>query len=121
MIVNTEYYYNLGFKDGSTVQELERALARAERLIDLVTLGKCREFGTLPEAAQKELKYAICAQAERYITSGFDDSDDAIDCKVKIGDFSYESKNNGVIKNLSPMALATLKLAGLLYAGTEAR
>jgi len=121
-IVSTDYFYSYGFDDkGKDVQELERALARAQRLIDLVTAGKCRGFDSLHEAAQERLKYAICAQAEWYLIYGYDASDDAIDCKVKIGDFSYESRNNGVHNNLSPEAQGTLKLAGLLYAGTEVR
>jgi len=121
-IVSTDYYYSYGFDDkGRDVQELERALARAQRLIDLVTAGKCRSFDSLHQTAQERLKYAICTQAEWYLTYGYDANDDAIDCKVKIGDFSYESKNNGVQNNLSPEAQGVLKLAGLLYAGMEAR
>jgi len=119
MIVDSRYYNNSGFENTGEVQALERALARAERLIDLVTFGKCREFGSLPEAAQNSLKYAICAQAERYLIHGYDD--DAIDCKVKIGDFSYESRSGGVLSSLSSVAAATLKLSGLLYTGTEVR
>jgi len=89
-----------------------------QRLIDLLTLGKCREFESLSPTAQTHLKNAICAQTEYYIINGFDES--AIDAKVKIGDYSYESKSGGVMNSLSPSAMATLKLSGLLYMGTEA-
>jgi hypothetical protein len=118
MIIDVDYYNSLGFSRGD-VQELERALARAESLIDIVTMGKCREYDGLPEAAQYSLKYAICAQAEYYIVHGYDD--DGVDCKVKVGDFSYESRSGGVAGSLSSVASATLKLAGLFYAGTEVR
>jgi hypothetical protein len=121
MIVDVEFYNQSGFEKSDDVQALERALARAERLIDIVTFGKCRESGSLHEEAAKQLKTAICAQAEHYIIHGYVSSDDAIDCRVKIGDFSYESRNNGVIKNLSSVAEGILKVAGLLYAGTEVR
>jgi hypothetical protein len=120
MIVDVNYYYEAGFHKGSE-QELLQALARAERIIDLITLGKCADFKNLHENAQKQLKFAICAQAERYVAGGFDDDDDAIDCKVRIGDFSYESRNNGVVKCIAPTALAALRVSGLLYMGTEAR
>jgi hypothetical protein len=118
MLVDIEYYNSLGFAEGD-VGELEKVLLRAERLIDLVTFGKCREFENLPGTAQHSLKHAICAQAENYIIHGFDDK--SIDAKVKIGDFSYESKSGGVISSLSSVAAATLKLAGLLYSGAEVR
>ncbi|MDR2532950.1 MAG: hypothetical protein LBC82_08945 [Oscillospiraceae bacterium] len=121
MIVNTDYYYNSGFENKGDTQGLERALARAERLIDLVTSGKCRELDSLPEAAQEQLKYAVCAQAEWYVIYGYGNPDDTIDCKVRLGDFSYESRNNGVTKSLSPVAEGTLKLSGLLYSGTEVK
>ena len=118
MLVSIDYYESLRFAEAD-VQELERALVRAERLIDLVTFGKCREYDSLPDAAQNSLRYAICAQTERYILHGYDD--DAVDAKVKIGDFSYESKSGSVTGTLSSVAGAALKLAGLLYMGTEVR
>lgn len=121
MIVDVNEYKDSGFQESEKPGELEKALARAERLINLVTAGKCGEFDTLHKEAQKQLKFAVCAQAEKYIVTGFSDDENTIDCKVKIGDFSYESKNNGVINSLSPAALSTLKLSGLLYAGTEVK
>ncbi|MCL2698539.1 MAG: hypothetical protein FWE74_10735 [Oscillospiraceae bacterium] len=128
-IVSTEYYFNAGFEnrndDGNELRgnldgSLEQALSRAERLIDLVSMGKVREIEKLNEAAQERLKYAICVQAEWFLTYGYG-SNDAIDCKVKIGDFSYESRNNGVIHNLAPEAQGVLRLAGLLYTGMGAK
>ncbi|MCL2698333.1 MAG: hypothetical protein FWE74_09690 [Oscillospiraceae bacterium] len=122
MIVSTEYFFNSGFENrNGDVKELERALSRAERLIDLVSFGKVRSFADLHEAAQERLKYAVCVQAEWFLTYGYSDANDSVDCRVKIGDFSYESKNNGVHNNLAPEAQGVLKLAGLLYAGTEVK
>jgi hypothetical protein len=129
MIVDINYYYNAGFENRGDVQStggshedcLRKALARAERLIDLVTFGKCRDFDSLHEAAQERLKYAICAQAEWYLIYGYGNPDDNIDIKVRIGEYSYESRNNGVIKELAQLAESTLKLSGLLYMGTEVR
>jgi hypothetical protein len=121
MIVTIDYYYGLGFAGKGDARELGRALSRAERLIDIVSFGKCRELEALHEAAQERLKYAICVQAEYFITYGYDDANEKIDHKVKIGDFSYESKSNGVQNNLAPEAQGVLKLAGLLYTGAEVK
>jgi hypothetical protein len=122
MIVNTEYYFSIGFENREgEEQSLEKAIARAERLIDIASFGKVRGFETLHETALERLKYAICVQAEWFLTHGYDSAADSIDHKVKIGDFSYESRNNGVQNNLAPEAQGVLKLAGLLYAGTEAK
>jgi len=119
MIVDAGYYNDLLFSGGDDLQALEKALGRAERLIDLITCGKCGEFGSLPEEKRNQLKYAVCAQAEKYLTDGFDGGE--IDCKVRIGDFSYESRDNGIIGGLSPTAAAALRLSGLLYMGTGVR
>jgi hypothetical protein len=122
MIVNIDYYFNAGFENkNGDEKELGRALSSAERLIELVSLGKVSGYEKLHQAAQERLKYAICVQTEWFLTYGYDSADSQLDCKVKIGDFSYESRNNGVQKNLSPEAQGVLKLAGLLYTGTEAK
>jgi len=129
MIVNVDYYYELGFDNkgdemragGSREDCLKKALSHAERLIDIACFGKVREIETLHKTAQERLKYAICVQAEWFLTYGYGGADDSVDCKVKIGDFSYESRNNGVQSNLAPEAQGVLKLAGLLYTGTEAK
>ncbi|MCL2077388.1 MAG: hypothetical protein FWH08_03165 [Oscillospiraceae bacterium] len=121
MIADIDYYNSQGFDNPAGDDKLlEKALARAERLIDLITGGKCNEYDALSEQARDRLRYAVSAQAENYLINGFDNGG-AIDHKVKIGDFSYESRNNGIIQSVSPVAMASLKLSGLLYAGTEVR
>jgi hypothetical protein len=122
MIVSTEYYYGAGFENRKgDEKELERALSRAERLVDTASFGKVREYESLHDIAQERLKYAVCVQAEYFLIYGFNDVNANVEHKVKIGDFSYESRDNGVQNNLAPEAQGVLKLAGLLYAGTEAR
>ncbi|MDR2558780.1 MAG: hypothetical protein LBC86_04450 [Oscillospiraceae bacterium] len=121
MIVTNDYFYESGFDDKGDSGGLEKALRRAERLIDLVSFGRVRGFENLHETAQERLKYAVCIQAEWFLTYGYENADDRIDHKIKIGDFSYESKNNGVQNNLAPEAQGVLKLAGLLYAGMGAQ
>ncbi|MCL2107771.1 MAG: hypothetical protein FWH20_00300 [Oscillospiraceae bacterium] len=119
MIVDINFYTEMGFNCGNSPDEVGRALEKAERVINLFTGGKCDALCSLHPTAQSHVKTAICEQAESYIINGFNEVQ--LDHKVKIGDFSYESKNNGVTNDLAPAAAAILKLSGLVYAGTEVK
>ena len=115
MIRDIDYYNSRDFENPSGDEsELHKALIHAEKLIDLVTKGKCREYENLSAPDKDRLKHAVCAQAEEYLMRGLGKNDE-IDCRVKMSGFSFESRNNGGVRDLSPLAGAILKLAGLFY------
>ena len=121
MIVDVNYYNDMGFQGTENIEMFGNAVKRAEGIVNLVTGGKCQEYDSLPPKAQAQLKNAICAQIEHYLNNGINQVEGEINHKVKIGDFSYESRNDSAVNLLSPAAAAILKLSGLLYAGTEVR
>lgn len=121
MLLTIEEYNGLGF-DGceseADEERTERAIARAQRMIDLLTDGKAAaaEKGEIAdEAAVGNLKQAVGAQAEFYLENGTC----PIGGKTALGDFSYTIESEG-INAISPVAMAILKLSGLFYRGVAA-
>ncbi|MCH5200705.1 MAG: hypothetical protein J1F60_07065 [Oscillospiraceae bacterium] len=109
MLLSIDEYNALGFEGGEDAETCEKALARAERMVDLLTDGKCSAENT-PEKALNDLKQAIAAQAEMYLLYGAQPAAG----KTVIGDFSYTAEGDG-ISAVSPLTMTILKLAGLYY------
>ena len=109
MLLTINEYNALGFEGGEDEETCEKALARAERMVDLLTDGKCSD-GDIPEQTLRDLKQAIAAQAEMYLLNGAQPSAG----KTVIGDFSYTAESDS-ISAVSPLAMTILKLAGLYY------
>lgn len=108
MLLSIDEYNALGFEGGEDTEACGRALARAERMVDLLTDGKCA--GDIPEQALGDLKQAIAAQAEMYLLHGAQPAAG----KTAVGDFSYTVESDD-ISSVSPLAMTILKLAGLYY------
>lgn len=109
MLLTIDEYNALGFEGGEDEESCEKALARAERMVDLLTDGKCSDEST-PEQWLGDLKQAIAAQTEMYLRDGFQPTAG----KTTIGDFSYTAEKDS-ISSVSPLAMTILKLAGLYY------
>ena len=115
MLLSIDEYNALGFEGGEDAEVCEKALARAERMIDLLTDGKCSDEG-LPEQSIKDLKQAIAAQTEMYLLYGAQPAAG----KTTVGDFSYTAEGDS-ISAVSPLAMTILKLAGLYYRCVQSR
>ena len=115
MLLTIDEYNALGFEGGEDTEACEKALARAERMVDLLTDGRCSDEN-LPEKAANDLKQAIAAQAEMYLQSGAQ----PVAGKTVIGDFSYTAQSDN-ISSVSPLAMTILKLAGLYYRCVRSR
>lgn len=115
MLLSIDEYNALGFEGGEDEEACEKALARAERMIDLLTDGKCSDED-IPEQRLGDLKQAIAAQAESYLLYGAQPAAG----KTTVGDFSYTADSDN-ISAVSPLAMAILKLAGLYYRCVRSR
>ena len=113
MLLSIDEYNALGFEGAEDEETCEKALARAERMVDLLTDGKCSDEN-MPEQAVKDLKQAIAAQAEMYLLYGAQPAPG----KTTVGDFSYTAEG---ISAVSPLAMTVLKLAGLYYRCVQSR
>ena len=109
MLLSIDEYNALGFEGGEDAEACEKALARAERMVDLLTDGKCGDED-IPEQPLRDLKQAIAAQAEMYLLYGAQPAAG----KTTVGDFSYTAESDS-ISSVSPLAMTILKLAGLYY------
>lgn len=135
MIVSASYYLSRDFyypgDAGDPPEEialLERALSRAELIIDTVTGGRCARPETLTIAARDRLRTAVCVQAEFMLKNGFDSAGGSSEnIKVRIGDFSYESagiasgSGGADYNDVAPAAMTMLMLSGIVAAGAEVR
>ena len=115
MLLTIDEYNALGFEGGEDAEVCEKALARAERMIDLLTDGKCNEED-IPGVELADLKQAIAAQAEMYLLHGAQPAAG----KTAVGDFSYTVEEDS-ISAVSPLAMTILKLAGLYYRCVQSR
>ena len=115
MLLTIDEYNALGFEGGEDEEACGKALARAERMIDLLTDGRCSD-GDTPEQRLSDLKQAIAAQAEMYLLHGPQPAAG----KTTVGDFSYTAESDG-ISAVSPLAMTILKLAGLYYRSVQSR
>lgn len=115
MLLSIDEYNALGFEGGEDEEACEKALARAERMVDLLTDGKCSDEN-IPEQWLNDLKQAIAAQAESYLLYGGQPAAG----KTTVGDFSYTADSDN-ISAVSPLAMAILKLAGLYYRCVRSR
>lgn len=115
MLLSVEEYNALGFEGGEDTEACEKALERAERMVDLLTDGKCSDVN-IPEKAVNDLKQAIAAQTEMYLLDGAQQTSG----KTVIGDFSYTAQSDN-ISAVSPLAMTILKLAGLYYRCVQSR
>ena len=115
MLLTIDEYNALGFEGGEDVETCEKALARAERMVDLLTDGKCSDEN-IPEQQLGDLKQAIAAQTEMYLLYGAQPAAG----KTTVGDFSYTAESDG-ISAVSPLAMTILKLAGLYYRCVQSR
>ena len=115
MLLTIDEYNALGFEGGEDTEACEKALARAERMVELLTDGKCSDEN-IPRQALRDLKQAIAAQAEMYLLNGAQPAAG----KTTVGDFSYTVESDG-ISAVSPLAMTILKLAGLYYRCVKSR
>ena len=115
MLLTIDEYNALGFEGGEDEEACEKALARAERMVDLLTDGKCGDED-IPEQALRDLKQAIGAQAEMYLLGGAQPAAG----KTTIGDFSYTAESDD-ISVVSPLTMTILKLSGLYYRCVRSR
>ena len=115
MLLTIDEYNALGFEGGEDIEACEKALTRAERMVDLLTDGKCSDEN-IPEQALRDLKQAIAAQAEMYLQNGAQPASG----KTAIGDFSYTAENDN-ISVVSTLTMTILKLAGLYYRCVQSR
>lgn len=122
----TPEYYNDEYKGLNAGNELEKYIERASDLIDQVTNYKIKDFESLHEFIQKQVKKATAAQVEFYVMQGGDAEVNAGDdmSTVGIGSFNYsvvhygrDGRVNPDTKRISPNALAYLRPTGLLYQG----
>ena len=115
MLLSIDEYNALGFEGGEDEEACEKALARAERMVDLLTDGKCSDENISGQRLG-DLKQAIAAQAESYLLYGAQPAAG----KTTVGDFSYTADSDN-ISAVSPLAMAILKLAGLYYRCVRSR
>ena len=115
MLLTIDEYNALGFEGGEDAEACEKALARAERMIDLLTDGKCSD-GEISGQYLRDLKQAIAAQTEMYLLNGAQPAPG----KTTVGDFSYTAEGDS-ISAVSPLAMTILKLAGLYYRCVQSR
>lgn len=118
MLLTTEEYNALGFDGGEDEEACDKAIGRSQRMVDLLTDGKCTEYETNPanETVLGNLKQAIAAQAEQYLEIGTTQPLG----KTVVGEFSY-SAGVDEISVVSPLTMAILKLSGLFYRGVKSR
>lgn len=116
MLLSLEEFEALGYNGAENPEECEKAIMRAQRMIDLLTDGKCREYEKNPvcESVLGHLKNAVGAQAEHYLEAGTV----CVFGKTTIGDFSF-SPDRDCISTVSPLAMAILKFSGLYYRGAK--
>lgn len=107
MILTTEEYNARGFQGGENEAECEKALTRAEKLIDILTGGKCGDKN-LNDEQLENLKYAVGAQTEKILLCG----GQPVSGRTVIGDFSYTDEGEKG-ESICPLAMTVLKLAGL--------
>lgn len=115
MLLTIDEYNALGFEGGEDIEACEKALARAERMVDLLTDGKCSDEN-MPEQTLNDLKQAIAAQTEMYLLYGAQ----PVAGKTTVGDFSYAMESDS-ISAVSPLTMTILKLAGLYYRCVQSR
>lgn len=105
------YYNSHGFEGGDDPEALAGAIRRAVRVINIITDGKYCARETLEPHQQRAILQAVCNQAEENLLGGYAPE---VDYSVSVGGFTYKSEDNGVVKNMSGLAVAALRLAGLL-------
>ncbi|MDR0821941.1 MAG: hypothetical protein LBN40_05715 [Oscillospiraceae bacterium] len=127
MLSSVSFYRDGGYDDGGlNSAALESVLYRAERKIDGITGGLCRNHENLRAIQIIGLKQAICLEAERGITkmSG-GAAASSVGGTVKIGDFSYETGGVGVggggVYQIDEEPLLVLRYHGLIGTGVRAR
>lgn len=118
MLLTPEEYSALGFDGGNDTERCERAILRAQRMVDLLTDGKCTEYekSAPNEAVLGNLRQAISAQAEQYLEIGTVQPLG----KTVVGDFSYSAEIDE-ISVVCPLTMAILKLSGLFYRGVRSK
>src|SRR5690606_37546886 len=124
--IDADYYTNV-YKGADAGDDLDRYIERASDLVDQVTGYKIKDFDSLPQFTQEQVKKATAAQVEFYVMQGGDEDVNAGNtdfARVAIGSFSYSvgsergtrSSNRAELR-LSPAALVYLESTGLLYRG----
>lgn len=116
MLLTPIEYAALGYDGAENVKECEKAIARAQRMVDLLTDGKCTEYEekVTYESVLGNLQNAIAAQAEQYLEIGTISPLG----KTTVGDFAYSPENDS-ISTVCPLTMAILKLSGLYYRGVR--
>ena len=129
MIVDVGYYTRHGYEYTDDLLRLERALLRAERLVDVLAGGVLVNYGALPKMQLRFLRRAICAETESILSKGdrlsLSEIGGGEKFKLKVGDFSYEndtstaaSSSSGAAKAgasvVSPLCWSILSAAGLI-------
>ena len=109
MLLSIEEYDALGFEGAEDVEACEKAIIRAEYIIDVLTNGKCKDEN-IPNQMLRDLKQAVAAQAEMYLQN--DECSAA--GKTTIGEFSHTPEDDSV-STVSPLAMTILKLSGMYY------
>lgn len=123
----TEYYKNVWGGDfGGSDEELAALLFRAEIIVNNAVMMSGVTVETAPEALQRPLYSAVCAQAD-YIgenggISALSESNSG--GSVSLGKFSYSaggggSEGGGSLCGLCPQAVSLLECTGLLYKGVS--
>ena len=121
----TEYYKNVWGGDfGGSDEELAALLFRAEIIVNNAVMMSGVTVETAPEALQRPLYSAVCAQAD-YIgenggISALSESNSG--GSVSLGRFSYSggsSEGGGSLFSLCPQAVSLLECTGLLYKGVS--
>src|SRR5690606_13188923 len=124
--IDADYYTNI-YRGADAGDDLEKYIERASDLIDQVTGYKIRDFDSLPQFIQEQVKKATAAQVEFYVMQGGDEDVNAGNtdfARVAIDSFSYSvgsergtSNSNRDEQRVSPATLAYLEPTGLLYRG----
>ncbi len=112
-IVDKDYYRNT-FKGKDAIDaELDKALSRAQDMVEMSTIFDLSTYSELPE-----LKKAICSQAEYMIINGGVEQvtyNDEIIKSVSTEGFSYTvEKNKNKTGKLCEIASGYMRMAGLL-------
>lgn len=107
MILDAKEYAALGFECGEDESACEKALVRAQSVVDLLTGGKCSSE-SVDGRELAYLKQAVAAQAELYLTRGAQ----PLAGKTVLGDFSY-TFDGDARESVSSVTMTILKLAGL--------
>src|SRR5690554_4264947 len=124
--IDADYYTNV-YKGADAGDDLDRYIERASDLVDQVTGYKIKDFDSLPQFIQDQVKKATAAQVEFYVMQGGDEDVNAGNtdfARVQIGSFGYSTgSERGMIteskaeRRVSPATLAYLEPTGLLYRG----